>query len=411
MVRQTPSCRKALIAAVLGFTGAGAQAETSPYYIGVSQSFTRESNVFKVNEADGPKSDTISGTSLYGGFDQPLGRQRVYGNASVTANRYSDLDRLNYLGKNLSAGLDWSTIERLSGNLRLSYAEGQGDYSRPDAVQTTEKNLQTTRSMGASVSYALSSNLGLNAGIEHRNIDVSNEAFASSEVSSDVATVGASYGTSSLLRLGTGLRFTRDNYPKSQQTGPNAFVERTVRRRDLDLTAVWTPTELTAVDARISFGRDRTSQVQDSSGDRVTGRLGVRYSVTGKLNLNASISRDTGSNTTFQSLQNPAPGGANGFFVDSNELSISTNLGASYALTSKVSLSAGYNRSNGTYRNANGSTSDNVTSAWSLGGSYAAARNLTLGCGAGRDTRSNGSGGVPGYTSNSVNCTVSYQLR
>jgi len=411
MVRQIPSCRKALIAAALGFTGASALAETSPYYIGVSQSFTHESNVFKVNDADGPKSDTISGTSLYGGFDQPLGRQRVYGNASVTANRYSDLDRLNYLGKNLSAGLDWSTIERLSGNLRFSYAEGQGDYSRPDAAQTTEKNLQTTRSMGASISYALSANLGLNAGIERRNIDVSNEAFASSEVQSDVATVGASYGSSSLLRFGAGLRFTRDEYPKSQQTGPDTFVERTVRRRDLDLTAVWTPTELTAVDARNSFGRDQTSQVQDSSGDRVTGRLGVRYSATGKLNLNASISRDTGSNTTFQQLSNPVPGGPSGFFVDSNQLSIATNLGATYALTSKVSLRAGYSRSNGTYRNENGSTSDNVTNSWSLGGSYAAARNLTLGCGAGRDTRSNGSGGVSGYTSNSVSCTVSYQLR
>jgi hypothetical protein len=411
MVRQTPTCRNALLATVVGLTGTSALAESNPYYIGVSQSFTRNSNVFKVSGANNPTSDTISGTSLYGGFDQALGRQRVYGNASVTANRYSKLDRLNYLGNNLNAGIDWSTIERLSGNLRFSRAEGQGDYSRPDAALTTEKYLQTTRSMGASISYALSSKVALNAGIEHRNIDVSNAAFASSEVSSDVASVGASYGSGGLLRFGTGLRFTRDNYPNFQRTGPNAFIERTVRRRDLDLTAVWTPTELTAVDARISFGSDRTTQTEDSSGARVTGWLGARYSATGKLKLNASISRDTGSNTTFQALQNPVAGGPSGFFVDSNQLSISTNLGASYALTSKVSMTAAYSRSDGTYRNANGSTSDNITNAWSLGGSFAAARNLTLGCGAGRDTRSDGSGGVSGYTSNSVSCTVSYQLR
>ena len=89
----------------------------APYYLGVSQGFTHESNVFR---SPNGSSDTYSSTSLLGGFDQPIGRQRLFGTASVSANRYfkqSELDNTSYA---LNAGLDWETINKLSGNVNAS---------------------------------------------------------------------------------------------------------------------------------------------------------------------------------------------------------------------------------------------------------------------------------------------------
>ena len=61
-------------------------ADPNPYYVGVGQGFTRDSNVYRI--PSGP-SDTYSSTSLFGGFDQPISRQRVFGRAGVSLNRYS----------------------------------------------------------------------------------------------------------------------------------------------------------------------------------------------------------------------------------------------------------------------------------------------------------------------------------
>ena len=71
-----------------------AQAETSPYYIGVSQRFSHNSNVFLNTDALA-KSDTISSTGVRLGLDQPISRQRLTATLSANANRYSKLSTLN----------------------------------------------------------------------------------------------------------------------------------------------------------------------------------------------------------------------------------------------------------------------------------------------------------------------------
>jgi hypothetical protein len=71
------------VVAVLGVIGAGAasaQVELppanpqpgNPYYIGVSEAYTRETNVFRAPLGQPEASDTYWTTSLLGGIDQPL---------------------------------------------------------------------------------------------------------------------------------------------------------------------------------------------------------------------------------------------------------------------------------------------------------------------------------------------------
>src|SRR5947207_1519873 len=89
----------------------GGAPDPNPYYIGVSAALRHSSNVYQV--PDGPGDAYVVG-SLLGGFNQQLGRQRVFGNASVSDNRYKTQDALNNTSYSVYGGLAWETIENLS---------------------------------------------------------------------------------------------------------------------------------------------------------------------------------------------------------------------------------------------------------------------------------------------------------
>ncbi|MBP8174920.1 MAG: hypothetical protein KAX74_00975, partial [Sphaerotilus sp.] len=59
------------LTAMLLLAAQAAQAETSPWYVGASQAFTRNSNVF-YGVDDKALSDTISSTGVRLGLDQPI---------------------------------------------------------------------------------------------------------------------------------------------------------------------------------------------------------------------------------------------------------------------------------------------------------------------------------------------------
>jgi hypothetical protein len=392
-----------MIAAVL-FPSGFALAETNPYYIGASETFTHESNLFKVSSANNPQSDNIWGTSVFAGVDQPFGRQRVYGNLTVTDNRYVNQSQLNFTGYNVLGGLDWATIGRLSGKLTYSRNESQGDYgqlSTPD----TGKFVQTTEQIAASVKYELMSSLSLVGGLEHRTINSPDQPQTlSSDVTSDVASLGLTYGLGASVVLGTGVRFTRDKTPQS------SGGDDTNNRTDLDLTAVWTPTPLTSVDARVSIGNG-DSNSQGGSNSRVTGAIGANYSPTGRLQLRGSFSRETGVDSTFLPTGSTPTGGVTGSYVDNNAVTNWTNLGVTYLLSSKISLNAGYNRSDGSQDQINGQSSKNIVNRYSMGLQYAVARNFSLGCGYQREKRSESTSDLNSYTAKTANCTLSYTLQ
>jgi hypothetical protein len=393
-----------LVAAAVLFPSGCALAETSPYYIGASETFTHESNLFKVSSASNPQSDNIWATSIFAGVDHPFGRQLIRGNLTLTDNRYVDQSQLNFTGYNVLGGLDWATIGRLSGKLTYSRNESQGDYgqlSTPD----TGKFVQTTEQIAASVKYELMSSLSLVGGLEHRKINSPDQPQTlSSDVTSDVARLGLTYGLGASVVLGTGVRFTRDKRPQSNGG------DDTNNRTDLDLTAVWTPTPLTSVDARVSVGNG-DSDSQGGSTSRVTGAIGATYSPTGRLQLRGSFSRETGVDSTFLPAGSTPTGGVTGSYVDNNSVTNWTNLGVTYLLSSKISLNAGYNRSDGSQDQTSGQTSKNIVNRYSLGMQYAVARNFSLGCGYQREERSESTSELNSYTAKTANCTLSYTIQ
>ncbi len=383
-----------------------AHGEANPYYVGASQSVTHESNVFKVPGREHPDSDVVFGTSIFGGVDQSIGRQRVFANASVQNNSYNRLSRLDFIGYDVMAGFDWATVERLSGSLTYARHEGQGDFSRPEAASITSgKFVETTEQVAASINYELITDLGLKGGVERRKVQSSNQGSTSSDLTSDVARLGLRYRLGDSLSVGGGGRITREKHPGS------LIFRRSNTRRDLDLTTDWTPTALTSVNARISVGNGSSSQSGRGSSSKVTGSLGARYSPTGRLSFDGSFSRDTGTETTFLNAANSAAAGVGGVNVDTNRVTESINLRVTYLLTSKISLSGNYNRSDGSYGTLLASNTDNTVDHYGLSAQYDVARNLSLGCGFQYESRSGSSLTVRSYSSNTANCSVRYTLK
>lgn len=395
------------LALLVGAVSMPVHAETSRYSLGASQEFTRESNVFKVPDQDNRKSDVISQTSMFGSVDHALGRQRAYASASLQNNIYNRLSQLDFIGYDVLAGFDWTTLGRLSGTLSYSRREGQGDFSRPDAVAITDgKFTETTEQILASVNHALTTDLALNGEVEHRTVESSNQSVASSDVTSDIGKLGLRYRLGGSVRVGTGFRFTKDKRP--QAISP---ADRSSTRRDLDLTTDWTPTALTSINARVSVGNASDGSSTRDSSSQVTGSLAVNYSPNGRLSFRGAFSRDTGTETTFINAANAALTGLGGVNVDTNRVTESISLGVTYLLAPRLRLSANYSRSDGSYETLSGSRSDNTINSYALGAQYEIARNWSMGCGLQRESRSGTSLSVRSYSAHSANCAVRYAFQ
>ncbi len=253
----------ALIALVATPQQAAAQDnEANPYYIGASQAFTHDSNLFRVADGTPATSDTYSSTGVLAGVNQPFGRQRFFADVNVQENRFRDTDRLNNTSYGVATGLDLSTIERLSGTLRYSRNESLADYSTIGAPQLTSKNIENTEQYGATVRYGITARTALVGGLQHREVAFSSAAFADREYKQNAANFGVSYGASGLLTLGTGVRHTSTRY-----------IDDKTSRDDFDVTATWVPSGLSTVSARISATREQRSVVSQRDFSGTTGSL------------------------------------------------------------------------------------------------------------------------------------------
>ena len=410
------------VLAALGAAAAcGAWAdEPSPYYIGVSQGFTHDSNVYRVPNGT---SDSYSSTSLLGGFDQPIGRQRVYGAANVGYNKYRDQTTLDNTSYGVNAGWDWATIEKLSGNVNASanqsLATQYGNTNRP----STNRNVLKSDQIATSVRWNADGLISLYGNYAHSRVRYSAPESFTSQSSGDTASVGTSYRLGPDLRVGAALRFTRTVTPYSIPlvaipTGPGDYRSSTSNGRNLDLTADWRYSAQTGVNARLSYTRQSDPGTGSGDFSGLTGALSATYAPTAKLGFSASLSRDAGTNGRYFSVIG-TPGNAPLTGLSENsQTSDAVSFGATYAATAKIGVNAGLQ-----YRRAkivdtlgfgatatNQQRNDTLRSA-SLGLSYAIARNWQLGCNLAHETRDVSGATGFSYSANTASCSAQYTLR
>jgi len=386
---------------------AHAQAETSPYYIGGSVGATHVSNVYRTTQGQPTNNDTVTSATLLAGLDQQLGRQRLFADASLGHNTYKNNSDLSNSSYSLNAGLDWQTMERLSGSISLGSNRSLAQFNPGDAPSLKKKNMVQLDSVGTTVRYGLISLLSLEGSFSHHRRDYTAEEFAQNEFSQDASSLGLVYRPSAALRLGIAGRHTKGKYPK-YQLGTDGYVSNEFSRNDVDLTANWTASSASSVNARLSSGKSKyTTSAKDFSG--LTGAVSWRWAPSAKLQFNTSFSRDSGTETSFISL-----GSLGNLNYDNSRITTMFQIGADYALDSKLIFNAKVSVAKRDLSNSSGTSTvdgNDRTTNWALGGRWLATRSSQLGCQITREERTGQSSLSQPYTYSSYGCYAQLTLQ
>jgi len=416
--------------------------EPSPYYLGVTQSFTHDSNV--TGTADGP-SDSYSSTGLTAGFDQPIGRQRLHASANVHYNRYRSLTELNNTSYGASGGWDWATIAQLSGNVSASANQGLASQGTTAGLvnTTSERNLVKTDQISTSVLWG-GAIVGLRGAYSHSRVRYSAPSYFFAESSADAGSTGIFYRLGPDIKLGTDVRLTRTVSPHAvftpaaglDPTDPNVIADptnyssNTVNGRNIDLTADWAVTPLSGINARLSWTRQSNSSAgSDLDFSGLTGALAVRYAATGKLTFGAAFSRDAGANSSFfnvpSTTSTSSGSGTTGttattttVLSQNTQTTNSYSLTAGYAATAKIRVNAAAQWARAKVLDAaliSGTTTvsegSDASHTYSLGIDYTPARNWQLGCRVSHMSRTlTGTSGTA-YSNNSTSCSAQFTLQ
>ena len=381
---------RALAAALPVLACSATWAEGSPYTIGASETVAHDSNVVRLPDGASPPAslkattDWIATTAVFASVDQPIGRLRLFGNASVRDNHYRYNGDYSNLAYGLAGGLDWSTIERVSGTVSLSSNRSLAsfDQGRGQNAPDIAKNIEQTDQYGATVRVGVVTDLTMEGGFNHQSQRFSE---IGDRLDQNSVNLGLRYRIGGELALGGGLRFTNGRYPDNN----DAF-----KGRNLDLTADWTPSPISTVSASLGLGKidHSAANAQDFSG--ATGSLGWNWKPTGKLAFTTQLSRVTGNDSNFSTFTGPTT--AITAQADNSRLTTTLGLNGTYEATAKILVDAGYSRAARKLTNslalnsglsAADTDSDRLT-RMRLGVRYLPTRTLEFDCSVGRESRS-----------------------
>lgn len=305
MHRRIPAAAAAALALC---AAGGALAEPSPWFIGVSQQFTRDDNMLLLSDGQAApagysRSDRISTTSLLAGFDQPFGRQRGYANVSVRANRYAENSIFDNVGYNGVVGLDWSTVNRISGTLVAAASRNLQRFGTPEVGFVAERNLETVESLAATLSKGLVTQYSLELAAGHRRVSESLQqpSVQASAFSQTDGSVGVRWRPSGASSFGLGLGMARGKFPKFRNVAASGaepvYESDEYERRNVEFTSALQPTGDSSLDLRISQGKTTydINRQRDFSG--LTGSLGWSWRITGKTRMTTRYVRDTGQDS------------------------------------------------------------------------------------------------------------------
>lgn len=391
----------ALLSGLIALPVVAQEQGSSPYYLGATQSFTRDSNILRREDA---LRDTVSTTGLRAGLDQNFGRQRALVELDVSRSRYNQYTQYNYTGYGVKGRLDWETIERISGTLS---ANADRSLYRSTTYTGTERNLQTNRGVALqavvgtvtrwSIDGALSTNRSTYS--VTTQFDLRQSGFG----------LGLRYRPSEALSLRTGVRRTKGSYIGRGQD---------FTRDDIDFDSRIELTGASRLTTRFSATRTDYELATTRDFKGWTGSLGWNWRPTGKLQFDLTASRDNslGSVNQFAQLVND--------YAGDTRVTNSLGLRTAYELTSKVGLNGGLTYSRRTLDNTFldagttgfvlGSGKDN-TKTVSLGVRYVPLRNVDLGCNFNWEDRNVSASGQSRisfpYTARSFGCSGQIYLR
>jgi hypothetical protein len=394
--------------------------DPNPYYVGVSEALTHDSNVYRIQS--GP-SDNYSSTSVFGGFDQPISRQRIFGKANVSANRYQDQTQLNNTSYDLNVGADLATIENISGNVNLGTARNLAAPAATVGSPAAERNTAKTEHADARLRWGGPALLTVEGSVGYNKLDYSSPAYVSSNSRQTTGSLGVFYRPGEILRVGVAGRFDRTYTPQAiLDPVSGSYQSNTTKGSNVDLLVDYTPSAALATNARLSYTRQTNSQVAGADFSGVTGSIAVNWQATAKTGVQFDASRDAGfeANTLTRYAVVQTGTGVTltpvSALYENNRVTNSVGLGVTYAATAKISANA-----HARYARANlvspagsaGATNDSVDvfKGASLGVTYAITRAWGASCNLGHENRDVSGAIAFSYKANTIGCATQFVWR
>ncbi|HZF78505.1 MAG TPA: hypothetical protein VEZ89_01825 [Rubrivivax sp.] len=335
---RAPVLQLAVVCACVLLSANAAAQTVSPYYLGGLVAYGHQSNALGLTDEAttvppgyASKSDKVTSVALVAGLDQPIGRQRLFGDLSWRDNRYDRNELLNHHSYALAAGVDWQTIERISGNLSFRTNRDLVQFSSFEQP-TGGRNLVTTRAADASARIGGVTRYTFETAFNYRSIDYSDPGYNSRDLRQHSASVGVRYSPSGTNYLGLTLRDTRGRYPSFQQT-TSGVVEDRFDRQDVEASALVQFSGASSIFGRLSYSKADFERQDNQDLSGFTGAMRATYVPTGKLRFSAELARDRGSDIQFNL-------DAFGSRVESARLATAARFRAEYSATAKVSAAA-----------------------------------------------------------------------
>ena len=422
------------LAAALAAASA-AHAAANPYTLSVAEAVTHYSNIFNTaGSTNNPiVSDTSYSTSLSASVDQPFGRQRFFANGSVSLNRFASRNYLNNTGTALTVGLDWSSIERLEGNVLISTSRSLSEFNPGGVVDATDKrNIETNVDAIAKFRLGVVTRLSLEGSLAHQQASYTIQAYEPREFKQEREELGVSYRFSGLLTARTGVSLGQTRYPKFERiVDANqtllGYNSDSSTRRDLYIAATWLPTGVSTITGRLNFGRTSYNRATERNFSGVTGSAGWDWTPLGKLSFSTNLSRDTGQDNISTLVTAPSSSSSATFLTDTNRVTDSLRIGANYAATGKISGTAGISYSRREFVDTTQLVGGSVvqpavnnrdhTTSLSLGVRWIPTRAIAVGCNVEHNSRSavdvvsgSTSSTAPGFSANTIGCQASLTL-
>lgn len=422
--RAGPSAPRAAAAALL-LCAAAAGAQSSPWYVGASLNVNHDSNVLRLGQSQAAgagesRSDTVLSTGLVGGIDQGIGRQRVLGSLTLLDNRFDHNSKYDNQSYNGTLGLEWQTVERLSGALTLATARNLSTFNADGVGLLSQKNEESSSGLNASISIGLVTQYSfeLSAGQRRVRNSLDLQSVRARDYNQDQGSVGLAWRPSSALNLSAGLREVRGIFPTFRAVA-GGFESDRFSQQQVDLAATLRPTGASTLELRLNVGDTRYRADEQRDFSSLNGSLNWRWQASGKLRLNTRYSRDKGQDNYPSTL--PFFFGSIPVTLNDRRLISTWRTQLDFDLSAKVALSSSLQYSKRSVQRhtlavsgsvAQGSISGtDATTIFTLSARWSPLRNTLLGCDARSEDRRASGAITADLKGTSLNCYTQITLQ
>lgn len=389
----------ALMVSTLMLPAAQAQEDDLPLFLTASQTFTRDSNLFR-DDAN-KQSDTISSTALRLGVNKAYGRQNYRLDVTASRNSYSEFDQFNYNGL-VSSG---EFVTDIGSHFRLTASAAASEtlpkFEDSEANRTGRNTLRVKRG-ALDLRYGLYGRMSVNMG--YNQADQKYRITTSDNRDSDTWNAGVRYQPTDLMFYGL-------NYSQTDTKFVDRVNKEQVQRRNLSLVANWRVTGFSLLSGSLGYTRERYEKDPAADFNGVTGSAAWTFTPAGKVSYRLNWLRDTNNQGGFTAAGGLAT-------VSQQRLTNQFAASASWQATSKIAANlqlthVRYDEERSQESslpplNADASQKGRLNSI-SLGVDYQPLRSLSVGCDVQRYDRTE-SVFSRAYSGRSMSCSVGFTL-